>query len=237
MPNWITNELKIAGPKGPVETLDAELWDREQAAKDGNGLRFDVAVPAVPADTEWIPGYPGGDFGEKAWGCRAVSHAGRHERIVTESTQAWLDAHPYLFYFGLEDFAYNLTGDTEAWLGSADQRAAVIDEAAPGRAAPTAIIYRFDTAYNPPEPFVEKLARRYPHLYLGLTWQGEVPDMHGMSVHAPRRQDWPVNGQPAMPPEAMLDPELAEAARRTPPPYAAARDIHEGAGVLHASAP
>ena len=110
MPHWVTNELTIAGPRKPVETLDAELWNREQAAKDGNGLRFDVAVPAVPADTEWIPGYPGGDFGDETWGCRAVGHAGRHERIVTDSTKAWVESHPYLFYFGLEDFVYHRAG-------------------------------------------------------------------------------------------------------------------------------
>ena len=224
MPNWITNELTIAGPKGPTKTLDAELWDREQASKDGNGMRFDIAVPA---DSEWIPGYPGGEFGEEAWGCRAVSHADRHQRTVTKSTKAWLETHPYLFYFGLEDFVYDRTGNVEAWLGTPDQRAGIIDEAARGRAAPTAIRYRFDTAYRPPERFLEKLALRYPHLYLGLTSQGEVPNIHGMSVHAPRSQDWPVNSQPAMPPEAVLDAELAEAARRTPPPYAAARAVRD----------
>ena len=159
-------------------------------------------MPAVPADTEWIASYPGGGFGEKAWGCRAVSRADPHERRVTKSTKAWLEAHPYLFYFGLEDFVYHRTGDTEAWAGTPDQQAGIIDEAAPGRAAPTAIVYRFNTAYRPPERFLEKLTRRYPHLYLGLTWQGEVPNMHGMSVHAPRPQGWPVNSPPAMPPEA-----------------------------------
>ena len=237
MPNWIANELTIAGPKGAVETLDAELWDREQATKDGNGMRFDIAVPAVPADTEWFPGYPGGEFGEEAWGCRAVSHANRHERLVTKSRRAWLETHPYLFYFGLEDFVYHRIGNIDAWLGTPDQRAGIINEAAPGPAAPTAIVYRFDTAYRPPERFLEKLTRRYPHLYLGLTWQGEVPNMHGMSIHAPRAQDWPVNSQPAMPPEAMLDAELAEAARQTRPPYAAARDIRGAAGVLDTAAP
>ena len=87
MPNWITNELTIAGPKGPIDALDAELWDRERAAKDGNGLVFHVAVPAVPTGTEWNPGYPGGKFGEEAWGCRAVSRAEPHERIPTRSTR------------------------------------------------------------------------------------------------------------------------------------------------------
>ena len=237
MPNWITNELTIAGPKGPIDALDAELWDRERAAKDGNGLVFHVAVPAVPTGTEWNPGYPGGKFGEEAWGCRAVSRAEPHERIPTRSTRAWLEAHPYLFYFGIEHFVYQQLGSLKACVGTLYERGRMIDEAATGRAAPTAIEYRFDTAHRPPTRFLKKLARRYPHLYLRLMWQGEEPKMHGMSVYAPQPQGWPVNTQPAMPPEAMLDAELAEAARRTPPPYAEAREMREPEGVQNASAP
>ena len=60
--------------------------------------------------------------------------------------------------------------------------------------------------------------------------------MHGMTVHAPRAQDWPVTCEPAMPPEAVLDAELAEAARRTPPPYAAARHGRRATGVRNTSA-
>ena len=236
MPNWIANELTIAGPKGPVEALDAELWDRERAARDGNGFRLYVAVPAVPADTEWNSGYPGGNFGKEAWGCRAVSGTRRHERIVTTSTTSWLEAHPYLFYFGIADFVYHRTGNVDAWQGTPEQTARIVDEAAPGRAAPTAITYRFDTAYRPPDRFLDKLARRYPHLYLGLAWQGEESSMHGMSVNAPHPQGWPMNTRAAMPPGAVLDAALAESARRTPPPYAASRHSREPAGVENTSA-
>ena len=238
MPKWITNELTIAGPRGPiVDALDAELWDQERAARDGNGLVLHIAVPAVPSDTESDPSYPGGKFGEEAWGCRAVSRSGPHERNPTRSTWGWLEAHPYLFYFGLEDFVYRQLGGLKACVGSLAERRDMIDEAATGRAAPAAIEYRFDTAYRPPKGFLQKLRRRYPHLYLRLMWQGEEPKQHGMVVHAPQPPGWPVDTQPTMPPHSVLDPELAEAARRTPPPYAASRDIRQRTGVQNASAP
>ena len=222
MPNWIANELTVAGPRGPVETLDAELWEADRAAKDGNGMRLDVAVPAVPADTKWNPGYPGGDFGEHAWGCRAVSHARRHRRTVTESTTAWLAAHPNRFYFGIDDFAFERTGDPGPMHATAAETARYIDEAARGPEAPAAISYGFDTAWRPPAIFVEKLAQRYPHLYLRLMWQGEEAHVHGLVVHGPE-QNWPVDAEAVLPPEAVLDAVLAEKARRHPPPYAAAR--------------
>ena len=196
-------------------------------------MRLNVAVPAVPADTKWNPGYPGGDFGERAWGCRAISHASQHRRTVTESTVAWLKAHPNRFYFGIDDFAFERTGDVGPIHATPDQTARLIDDAARGREAPAAISYRFDTAWRPPKLFVEKLARRYPHLYLRLMWQGEEAYVHGLVVHGPE-QNWPVNAEAVLPPEAVLDALLAEEARRSLPPYAAAVRRREAAERISA---
>ena len=96
------------------------------------------------------------------------------------------------------------------------QTARYIDEAARGREAPAAITYRFDTAWRPPKLFAEKLAQRYPHLYLRLMWQGEETHVHGLVVHGPE-QNWPVDAEAVLPPEAVLVAVLAEEARRYPP--------------------
>ena len=216
MPNWVSNELTIAGPKRPIQKLDTELWDRDRAEKRGDCLRFHVAVPAVPADSDLTPGYPGDGIGENAWGCRAVSSAAPHKRTIIGSTQEWLDSHPFEFYFALEDFLYERTSEPVAF---SEPLAPIIDRTVSPWEAPVAIRYRFDTAYGAADRFVEKLARRYPHLYLSLMWQGEEPSVHGIAVHAPQTNAWPVDCQPAIPPEALIEkPPAAEARERAPRP-------------------
>ena len=160
--------------------------------------------PPRPPDSERYPGYPGDGLGEKAWGCRAVGAAKPHVRTVTTSIDEWLDAHGWLFYCGeaLENLARRRI-DPKRW---PTPFAEVVRLTAQRDEAPIMIRYRFDTAYNPPKRFAAQLARRYPHLYIRLSWEGETPNIHGMVVHAPEKPVWAADTQPAMPPHALLEP-------------------------------
>ena len=236
MPNWVSNELTIAGPKGPIQQLDTELWDSKRTEKRGDCLRFHVAVPAVPANSDLTPGYPGHGIGENAWGCRAVSSAAPHKRTIIGSTWEWLESHPFEFYFALEDFLYERTNEP---IQCSEPLAPLIDRLLRDRMvkqfeAPAAIRYRFDTAYGAADRFVEKLARRYPHLYLSLMWQGEEAAMHGIAVYAPQTNEWPVDCQPAMPPEALIEEPPATGRReRVPRPRGqAAANAHPLPGQM-----
>ena len=195
MPTWVMNEMTVAGPRGPVEAVDEEVWSAEKATSDdGSGFQFHVAVPAVPAGSGFSEAYPSGDLGGRAWGCRAVGAglhgAGRrHERTVISSVDEWVNAHRYHFYLqALEDVAYSRleTAGKKAPPRTED----AIRETMTAKDAPHLIRYRFDTAYAAPERFVQQLAGRYPQLYFRLTWEGECSEVHGMAVHAPIKHEW-----------------------------------------------
>ena len=186
MPNWVRNELIVAGPEKPVDAVDAEVWDKKLAARPRrDGFRFHHAVPAVAPGTDPFPAYPGGNRGEKAWGCRAVGSAAPHERTVKRGAWCTQNDHPHAFYFNLEDTA---------------------DEELVGAGEPTTIRYRFDTAYTPCRTFVDRIAERYPHLYFSLVWYGEEPSAHGLQVNAPIDGRWRPDRASMLPPAALLEP-------------------------------
>ena len=186
MPNWVRNELIVAGPAKPVKEFDAEVWDEELATQPRrDGFRFHRAVPAVTPGTGEDPAYPGGGMGEKAWGCRAVGSAAPHERTVEHGLWCRQNDHPQDFYFNLDD----TTG------------AELI-----GAGRPMKIRYRFDTAYTPCTAFVDRIAERYPHLYFSLSWFGEEPSVHGLKVNAPAGGRWRPHHAAALPPHALLQP-------------------------------
>ena len=186
MPNWVRNELIVAGPAKPVEEFDAEVWDEELAGRPRrDGFRFHRAVPAVTAGSDEHPAYPGGGMGEKAWGCRAVGSAAPHERTVKRGAWCTQDDHPRHFYFMLEDTPKSSLVET---------------------GEPMKIRYRFDTAYTPCTKFLDAVAQRYPHLYFSLSWCGEEPHVHGLKVKGPIDGLWRPNRGAALPPHALLEP-------------------------------
>ena len=204
MPDWVANELTIAGPKGAVEVLDQEVWSPEaEQGYDAPGVRFHRAVPAVKADAGRWPDYPGDGLGEKAWGCRAVGTATEHSRTVVDTAQGWLDAHPWWFHFDrLEEVLYDRLGpdpDAEGW-------ASALARALPGDERPTAITYRFQTAWGAPERFCRQLGHRYPHLYIRLRWEGENAHVHGTLVIRATKKQWVGTERAAVPPHALLSP-------------------------------
>lgn len=207
MPNWVTNELSVAGPKGAVEVLDRELWSPEEAAGEhGAGFRFHVAVPAVPAGSNLCPSYPEGDHGTNAWGCRAVGAAMPHERCVVTSIKEWVDAHRSGFYLrALDDVAYGRLR-REEWETPIEE---AISRTMTENEKPMLIRYRFDTAYGAPLRFAAQLAQRYPHLYIRVLWEGECAHVHGMVVHAPTKYEWRADARAVMSPEALLEPLTA----------------------------
>ena len=186
MPNWVRNELIVAGPAKAVEEFDAEVWDEKLAARPRqDGFRFHRAVPAVAPGTDPCPAYPAGGMGEKAWGCRAVGSGSPHERTVKHGPWCRRNDHPRDFYFNLED-----TPEDELV----------------GAGRPMKIRYRFDTAYTPCTSFVDRIAERYPHLYFSLSWYGEEPSVHGLQVNAPIDGRWRPDRAAALPPAALLEP-------------------------------
>ena len=203
MPNWVTNELSVAGPRGAVEVLDNEVWSPEDAAGEyGAGFRFHIAVPAVPPGSKLCPSYPAGNAGTNAWGCRAVGAARPHRRDVVTSIEEWDKAHGAGFYLhALEDTAYERLANSEAGTPFTE----TIRHTMKGDEAPLLIRYGFETAYSPPERFASELARRYPHLYIRLLWEGDCASVHGITVHAPTKIEWRGDAQPVMPPTALLE--------------------------------
>ncbi len=186
MPNWVRNELIVAGPTRAVEAFDAEVWDEELAARpQQDGFRFHRAVPAVAPGTDPWPAYPAGGMGQKAWGCRAVSSAAPHERTVKRGAWCPRNDHPHDFYFILED-------TPKSRLVGAGQ--------------PMKIRYRFDTAYTPCTKFIDHVGERYPHLYISLSWCGEEPHVHGLKVKGPIEGRWRRYLAAALPPNALLEP-------------------------------
>ena len=205
MPNWVRNELIVAGPAKPVEDFDAEVWDEELAARPrGDAFRFHRAVPAVAPGTDPCPAYPAGGRGVEAWGCRAVSSAAPHERTLKRGAWCTQDDHPHHFYFNVEE---------------TPQSRLV------GSGLPMTIRYRFETAYTPCTKFLDAVAERYPHLYFSLSWCGEEPHVHGLKVKAPIDGRWRPHRAAALPPHALLEPLTPMRPAAAPPDGAQRRAI------------
>ena len=152
MPNWCQNRCIFSGPPAELSRL-RELMDNgsEGLFDFGKVLPLPEELLAIHADQQVIDG-----VGYPAWRSMGPDTTGTHREMRVGVTQQDLDA--LVSKYGSADW-YSWT--TENWgtkWGACD---AEVDEEVQGQ-----LTYDFNTAWGPPDPFLNTLMALFPELML-----------------------------------------------------------------------
>lgn len=164
MPNWVFNYLEVKGEAAQVASLKAQLnkpftvthdsWD----AKEGKMIQKDVTY-SKPVFAFWNIIQPSDLVAytkQPSWGDRSM------QDVIAEALSPQ----------GNDWYSWNNRNWGTKWdVGVADGEeypdTEIVSE------DETSIIYKFNTAWSPPEPAISCISMQYPDLEFGLEWEEE----------------------------------------------------------------
>jgi hypothetical protein len=163
MPNWISNTLCISGSPGDVKRL-MKLVAGKKVSGNGEPLPFDFnCIDPMPKELARISTGHTTINGQSFDHWYEVGEGGAPEGITPEM-MAEIRAKTGAVSW------YDWSCDHWGTKWNACHAEAAEYSATKGRAE---VVYRFDTAWAPPEPALCKLSAMFPKLHFHLRWEDE----------------------------------------------------------------